>query len=102
MKLQTWVDNKANELRLEQKCREVKFTQVKPVKMSSTMIQESFSLFGEDQKISLEVEIEEIDRSKLPKTYNSDEYMDAVKVVFEVLKPRKRKSQREYFYVQLA
>lgn len=102
MKLQEWIDNKIAELKGKQKYREVTFKQTKSVKMSCHAIQEMFSFGTIDDSVALDIEIKDINRKELPVTYNDGEYIDAIKITLEVLKPRKRKTEREYFYVQFA
>lgn len=101
MKLQEWIDNKVTELKTQNKYREVIFKQTKMVKMSRNMMQESYDFTGEDTNIPLDVEVKDINRDDLPITHNSDEYVDAIKITLEVLKPRKRKFISEYYYVKL-
>lgn len=102
MNLQEWIDNKTTELKTENKYREVTFSKVKPVKMSRHAIQEMFSFGAVDDSVSLGTEIKDINRNELPITYNDDEYVDAIRITLEVLRPKKRKTEREYFYVQFA
>lgn len=102
MKLQEWIDNKINELKEQNKYREVTFKTTKLVKMSRHATQESFIFGVTDDSVKLDTEVKDVIRENLPITYNSDEYVDAVKITLEVLKPRKRKTEREYYYVQFA
>ena len=101
MKLQEWINNKIGELKDQNNYREAVLKITKPVKMSYNMISESFSFGTVDDSVLLDTEITDVDISKLPVTYNDDEYVNAIKITLEVLKPRKRKTEREYFYVKV-
>ena len=98
MKLQEWIDNKTQELKVEKKYREAIFKVARPAQVGRNSI--SFMLFDPTQ-IPLDAEVKELDRSSLPSSYSSNDMVEAAMVTIEVLKPRKRKAEREDFYVQL-
>lgn len=102
MTLQDWIDQKAAELKTEMNYREAVFRDTLPCKLSARSVQMHLSIGGPNETVPLDTEVKEVDRSLLPDTFLDIEYLPGVQVTFEVLKPRKRNTQREYFYLLVA
>lgn len=99
MDLQEWIDNKIEELKTEQKYKVAIFKQAKEIKLARYST--SYDLFCA-KDVALDTEVKDVDKNSLPDTMNTDEYVSGVQVILEVLKPRKRKTEREYLTVQIA
>ena len=102
MTLQDWIDQKAAELKTEMNYREAVFRDTLPCKLSARSVQMHLSIGGPNETVPLDTEVKEVDRSLLPDTFLDIEYLPGVQVTFEVLKPRKRYTQHEYFYLLIA
>ena len=92
MTLQEWINTKTSEMK-GQKYREVILKQAIEVKMTRFAIQ--YELFTA-KAVPMETTVT-ADRSSL----SSRDFVPGVMVTFEVLKPRKRKMEREHFYLQI-
>lgn len=97
MTLQEWVNTKTSEMK-GQKYREVILKQAVEVKMNRFTIQ--YELFTA-KAVPMETTVT-ADRSSLSDSLSSRDLVPGVMVTFEVLKPRKRKMEREHFYLQIA
>ncbi len=101
MKLNNWIDAKLSEMVTEQKYRKAEFVRATPAKISRYGTQEILHIGGPQEYIPMDAEVEVVDRSTLPDGFGDGSYIDAAKVTFEVLAPRKRKMSRQYFYLKL-
>lgn len=97
MTLQEWINAKTSEMK-GQKYREVIFKQAIEVKMTRFTIQ--YELFTA-KSVPMET-IVTAEWSSLSNSLSSRDLVPGVVVTFEVLKPRKRKMEREHFYLQIA
>lgn len=95
MRLQEWIDNKTSEL-MGQKYKKAQVKSAKEIRIARHSI--SYDLFGA-KDVALDAEVKDVARDDLPDTRDYNKYLPGVQVCFEVLKPRKRKTEREYFYV---
>lgn len=94
MKLQEYIQSKEKEL-VRSGMREAKYKTHYDSEIGRNS--EAFMLFARTQP-SLDVEVEEIDRSKLPNDYNT--LIPAIIIDIDVVKPRCRKPVRKSFYVK--
>jgi hypothetical protein len=102
MKLQTWIEKKTEELKTVKKYREVKFDRADPCEIGRNFNSYILSFYG-NKTIETSTEIDEnFDRKSLPDTFSEDSKVEGVMVTFKVLKPRKRKTESEYFYLKIA
>ena len=100
MKLQIWIEKKTEELKTVKKYREVKFNKAESCKIGRKSTE--YLLFN-NSTIETSTEIDEnFDRKSLPDTFSEDSKVEGVMVTFKVLKPRKRKTESEYFYLKIA
>jgi hypothetical protein len=102
MKLEKWIEKKTEELKTVKKYREVKFDRADPCEIGRNFNGYILSFCG-SKRIETSTEIDEnFDRKSLPDTYSEEGKVKGVMVTFEVLKPRKRKKESEYFYLKIA
>lgn len=95
MKLTDYIEKKKIELVEKEGFRKAELINIEKCKMSRNIISTIFDIGIGQEKTNTEIEIEEVDRSKL-----DDTKIDAIEVVFDVVKPRCRKPVRYSEYVR--
>lgn len=96
MLLHEWVENKKTELLKSKEYKSVIFASVGKVEIERNMTTQAFNLFSPNEKVNMNTEVEDFIRSEVTMK------IDGLKITFEVIKPRCRKSEKLYLYVKVA
>lgn len=96
MKLNEWIENKKSELLESKTYKSIDFVRVDKIEISSNMTSQCFNIGMVDEKINMNVEVENFERNKIVGK------IDGLEITFDVIKPRCRKSQRLRLCVKLA
>jgi hypothetical protein len=94
MKLNELIENKSRELVENKTFKSVKFRNVDACTMSPNTIGRIYSFCGDEQKIYTETDVQEVTCKELTKEIN------AIEIIFDVVKPRCRKSNRFSLFVR--
>ena len=94
MKLNEWIEKENNKLVESKKWRSVIFKEVEPCKLTSCTIGKIFNIGGKEEQINMDINVQEVNKKEI----NGE--IDAIEVIFDVVKPRCRKPERLRLYVQ--
>lgn len=95
MLLNEWIENKKSELVESKAYKSVDFLCVSNVEIERNMTSEIFDFNGR-KEISMNTEVEDFIKSELTTK------IKGLKITFEVIRPRCRKSERLHLYVRVA
>jgi len=94
MKLNEWIEKEKDNLVESEKFKSVTFNRVEPCTLTSYSIGKTFNIGGDDEQTNMGINVQEVDRKEIKDEIN------AIEVIFDVVKPRCRKSNRLSLYVQ--
>ncbi|HEY5587506.1 MAG TPA: hypothetical protein VIK86_00965 [Candidatus Paceibacterota bacterium] len=96
MKLNEWVEDKKSELLENKTYKSVEFARVDKIKISSNMTSQCFNIGMADEKINMDIEVENFERNKIVGE------IAGVEITFNVIKPRCRKPERLRLCVKIS
>jgi len=94
MKLNELIESKSVELVENKTFKSIALRNVGVCTMSPYSIGRIYSLCGDDEKVNMEIYVQEVTCSELTKEIN------AIEIIFDVVKPRCRKSVRHSLFVR--
>lgn len=94
MKLKEWIDNKCKELIDSKIFKDATLRRIDKCQISANITSSIFEI-GYVEPINTDIQVEEVNNRK-----ELLEKIDALEVVFDVIKPRCRKSERYTLYVK--
>lgn len=95
MLLKDWIEKKKAELLTSKQYRSVEFRDVEKCQITRNMTSKSYGWLAEREVLNQNAEVEELNRLTL-----GSKEIEAIEVVFDIVKPRKRNPDKLRFYVR--